>query len=288
MLDTTQMTETAMTNTPAMAGYPKLYRLRTIERIPDGQGLIRNTAELYHRKVSLRVQWLSRQVDPMLLRGHIVMPEWQQQPRSSDGALHIRRLSCVQQVMDVSLVPLVPDSWLADTQLLQRLDRHWRALSSPYRRWFNALFWNQPSRLYRFLTCPASMRHHHSFRHGTLVHTLECADFAMRMAHHESDADNSLLRFACLVHDVGKSEEYMQKNQAWWLSQRGRLLGHKLTLVQWLSETWQVAGVSQDTFERVLHVLTATRGCKWNDTREPQLPEAIYLSHADRLSAELA
>ena len=288
MLEMTQMTETAMTSTPAMAGYPKLYRLRTIERIPDGKGLIRNTAELYHRKVSLRVQWLSRQVDPMLLRGCIVMPEWRQQPRSADGALHISRLSCVQQVMDVSLMPLVPDSWLADTQLLQRLNRHWRALSAPYRRWFNTLFWHHPGRLARFLTCPGSINHHHNFRHGTLVHTLECVEIAMRMAANDDKVDKNMIRFACLVHDVGKSDEYVPHGKSWRLSQRGRLLGHKFTAVQWLSETWQVAGVSQDMFARVVHVLTATRGCKWNDTREPQLREAAYLSHADRLSGELA
>ena len=86
------------------------------------------------------------------------------------------------------------------------------------------------------------------------------------------------------MHDVGKSDEYVPHGKTWRLSQRGRLLGHKFTAVQWLSETWKVAGIRWETLEQVLHILTATRGCTWNDTREPQLREAAYLSHADRLS----
>ncbi len=288
MLKAVQTSMAGTTDMASMTDFPNIYRLRTIERIPAGQGMIRNTAELYHRKVSLRVQWLSRQVDPMLLRGCIVMPEWLAYPRSTEGALHIRRLASIRQVMDVSLMPLVPDSWLADTQLLRRLDSHWRALSTPYRRWLNALFWNHPGRLARFLTCPGSINHHHNFRHGTLVHTLECVDIAMCIAANDDRADKDMIRFACLVHDVGKSDEYVPRGKSWQLSQRGRLLGHKLTAIQWLSETWQVAGIRQETFERLLHVLTATRGCAWNGTREPQLREAAYLSHADRLSGELA
>lgn len=288
MIEITQMNASPSPQVPAMNNYPKVYRLRTIERIPDSRGMICNTAELFHRKVSLRVRWTSRQVDPLLLRGRIVMPQWLDQPCSVDGALQVSKLSYAEHVMDDSLMPLIPDRWVADTQLLQRLDRHWRLLSEPYRRWFNALFWHHPGRLARFLTCPGSMNHHHNFRHGTLVHTLECVDIAMRMAADDDKADKDMIRFACLVHDVGKSDEYIQRVNTWQLSRRGRLLGHKLTAVQWLSETWQTAGISLDTLERALHILTATRGCRWNDTREPQLPEAIYLSHADRLSAELA
>ncbi|WP_176958143.1 HD domain-containing protein [Mariprofundus sp. KV] len=84
-----------------------------------------------------------------------------------------------------------------------------------------------------FMSAPASLKHHHAFPGGLAKHTLETLDMASQICATLSKEEHALVISACLLHDAGKAFEYSCNQK--YLSQRGYLLGHEITLLEWLS-----------------------------------------------------
>lgn len=71
------------------------------------------------------------------------------------------------------------------------------------------------------------------------------------------------------------------------MSKRGSLIGHKLTIIEWVVEAmakYQII-LKEGHYECLIHGLGAVPNAPdWCGLRQPATHEALLLSHADRLS----
>lgn len=197
---------------------------------------------------------------------------------------------------DVNLLNTVPQSWMPEFDSAQGdtwvdgFHRLWGQLSRPMRAWFNALFWHHPKRLYRFLTSPASMKHHHARKHGLFIHSVDCMLRALRSSQHDPLVNTEVLLMAALLHDLGKADEYLwnERSSKFKLSDRGALIGHKLTTLEWMAAARVVLAVEDAPDEArvmaVYHAINACHAPDWVGLRVPRTPEAFYLASVDGLS----
>lgn len=101
----------------------------------------------------------------------------------------------------------------------------------------------------------------------------------------------SILIAAGLLHDARKADEYVfdPAKGKYVLSDRGQLVGHKLTTLEWIgaAQAKQKVMIPTAHYLGLVHALTATKGApEWMRLREPKSLEASILSKVDWLSGE--
>lgn len=142
--------------------------------------------------------------------------------------------------------------------------------------------------LQRFCTAPASVANHHAYRHGLIEHTVEVAENTLRLCEASTGVNRNLALLAALLHDAGEADEYAARGtHSWSLTDRGRLIGHDTTIVEWVAAASTQARLPNNTYVALLHILTARRGAPdWVGMRQPAMLESDILSQADRLSGQ--
>lgn len=249
------------------------------------------TASLFHERASLKVLWLCREPDLRLHPGALVSLRLLGRATSMGGCIRISRLVLLERPdPSLDLFETVLTDWVADRTLVKRASALVESLSPAFRQLFNAIFWDG-RRFHRFLVGPSSIAGHHSRRNGNFRHSVDVAELAARMIHGHEAACGPLLTLACLLHDAGKADEYGfdRRRQCFEMSPRGALLGHKVTVLEWISaarEKFRIA-LPETHHLALLHALTAVQGApEWMGLRKPVSLEAIALSMADRLSGQ--
>lgn len=269
---------------------PAAFRLQSIERLPFEGTEVLNRAVLFHERASLRVTWLSHQVDGRLGVDGLVSIRWLGRPTSLSGAIRISRLVPIARPeATVNLFETVPTAWIRQRALVQRARVLWEQLDGPLKALVNAVLW-APDRFRRYITGPSSLAGHHSDWHGNFAHSVEVAEQALRLGAAPSKA--SLLIAAGLLHDAGKAEEYRYdaKRKRFILSDRGVLIGHRNTLLEWLgaARAGSPIALAETRYLALLHAVSAAKGAPpWLGLREPCSMEATVLSAADRLSGQM-
>lgn len=197
---------------------------------------------------------------------------------------------------DINLLETVPNSWLPVVNEGDGIDwvewfqAFWVNLSRPMRAWFNAVFWHHPRRLHGFMTAPASVKHHHARPHGLFVHSVDCTWRALQCSQADGLVDTDVLVMATLLHDVGKASEYERnhRTQNWRLTDRGALIGHRLTALEWMAAARGVVSREHAPNEQsvlaVYHAINASPAPDWVGLRCPRTLEAFYLASVDSLS----
>ena len=136
----------------------------------------------------------------------------------------------------------------------------------------------------------SSLKGHHSCVHGNLWHTLEVAEQALRMAQGQPLACPEVLLMAALLHDAGKADEYRLGYSGLELTTRGKLVGHRNTIIEWIAAAIAHARITlpESHYLGLIHALTSARGAPdWLGLREPCTLDAVLLSAADRLSGQI-
>lgn len=272
-----------------IAHLPGAFRIQSIARLPFHGRHTLNRACLFHERASLTVEWLSRQVEVRLVVGALVSIRWQGRPVSLNGAVRVSRIVLLERPEPaLNLFETVPSAWMADRELVRRAAFLWSCLPRGLGHLFNAVFW-QGDRFLRFLSGPSSLSGHHASRHGNFRHSVDVADQALGLATRQARVHLGVLIMAALLHDAGKADEYQFGRTRLTLSDRGRLIGHRHTVLEWLAAAraqYRVI-VPEAHYLALLHALTCAKGAPaWLGLREPQSPEAILLSAADRLSGQ--
>ncbi len=144
-----------------------------------------------------------------------------------------------------------------------------------------------PDNWQKFVSCPSSVRGHHSEAGGNLRHTIEVAQSCAGMASGYTNlVDHDVLITAALLHDFGKIHCYRVGSVfPWQHTDQSRLLGHKLLGVSpVIFHIQRSCGFTDAQALGLMHCLAAS-SVKTFDSRGPACLEAEILMKADQLSA---
>ncbi len=266
----------------------KIFRVTNIVREDIGDGKFRNEANLFNCQASINVDWIDRNLISKIHIGQIVSPRMSFEPTCTDGCIRICRLVVYEKPTDsVNLFDLIPFGWVKDRDVVKRGALLMADLSVAHRLLFNAIFWNH-ARFERFCKQPSSMIGHHSEQSGNIKHTVEVAEEMRGYCLTRSFTNIHLGVLSAFLHDAGKADEYFLNDKGgWYLTERGKLLGHKTTVVEWIAAAvskWNIE-LPQDHYTGLIHIFTAIPNAPdWMGLREPAMHESFLLSICDRLS----
>ncbi len=266
----------------------KIFRVTNIAREDIGDGKFRNEANLFNSQANIKVDWIDRNLISRIHIGQIVSPRMNFEPTCTNGLIRISRLVIYEQPTDsINLFDLIPHGWVKDRDVVKRGALLMADLSVAHRLLFNAIFWNH-ARFERFCKQPSSMIGHHSEQSGNLKHTVEVAEEMRGYCVTRSFTNIHLGVLSAFLHDAGKADEYFLNDKGgWYLTERGKLLGHKITVVEWIATAvskWNIE-LPQDHYVGLLHIFTALPNAPdWMGVREPAMHESFLLSICDRLS----
>jgi 3'-5' exoribonuclease len=295
LVDTLHVTSTndvAEHDTPLnLAMMPRIFRLTSIHHTAIDDRRTQCTATLYHDKASLKVSWSVTHPDMRLKSGVLVSPRWLGHTSSERGSIKISRLVLMERPEPwENLFHMVPHGWVKNRELIKQAAALVECLPRPYRYLLNAIFW-EGQRFKRFCIVPSSMQGHHSEDNGNLRHSVEVAQLMQSYCQTREVANKGLCILAGFLHDAGKADEYcLAPNGSWMLTERGKLLGHKLTVIEWIAQAkvqWKLL-LAAEHYMALIHCLTCSASApEWLGIRKPAMLEAIVLSgmDMDRLSS---
>lgn len=269
---------------------PLIFRVVAIESRLTESNQYEIITEIFHEQAGLRVKWTADHVDARLKKGCLVSIRWKGQTLCEQGAIIVSRLVLVDNPPNgFNIFETVPADWVRNRSLIQRAIGVQNKLPNHYQKLINGILWDQ-KRFWQFLNYPSSLQHHHATQHGNLIHTIEVCELAQKVTLNDN-ADSDRLTLLCFLHDIGKAEEYWYntQHQRFYLSKRGQLLGHKLTILEWVVEAkckFQLDIGWQEWLE-ILHGITSTQGiADWTGFRAPKTMESSLISMIDNLSAK--
>lgn len=269
---------------------PWIYRIIHIEekRQSNPKMLV---AHLYHDKASISVAWVSHKTDEQLSAGKLVTPRWSSKVISHGGQVLINRLLPVERPsILMGMFATIPYEWMKERSVIHDANQLLSLLPDYFILLFNAIF-SDHNRFYRFISGPSSLNGHHNWQHGNFIHTIEVAREALKLCAGRPMVNVSVLIIAALLHDAAKADEYdfNCEKGLFEMSDRGTLIGHKLTIIEWIAAAiakYQIE-IPNNEYLGLIHALSAIKGApNWMGVREPKSPECNLLSMADRLSGQ--
>lgn len=277
----------------ANACLPNIFRLVNITRLPgpNGRG-VTNEATLFHEQASLKVVWTSPQVDCRLKCSCYVAVRGLDRKTLDRDCQQIKRLDRLDKALPtINPFETIPLSWVRDRSWVHRAASLWEQLSRPFQHLVTAVLWDG-GRLERFLTGPAALHGYPPYPNGNLRHAVETAEQAKLLANGMPDVCNSVLIAAAFLHDAGKADDFRltPERVGYEFSERGRLVGYRHTILEWLAVARCKDGVivPESQYLALVHALTATRGAEHLGIRGPQIIEATILSVADQVTNNAA
>jgi len=140
---------------------------------------------------------------------------------------------------------------------------------------------SQEQIVFPFMQVPASLRYHHNFQGGLLVHSLECARIIRDLSIF-SQPDRDLGITAALLHDLGKIKTIGIDFSR---PELGKAIDHEaITLELCAAGLAQLDISDPKTGIDLRHILTCRSLKRWG--HEPKHPIAHALQLADRLSSD--
>ena len=272
-------------------GMPSIFRVTSLD-CQQEEHCVRYRAHLFHEQASLTVEWRRHQPDFRIRPFCLVSPRWNLRPISHHGAIQISRLVLMEHPEpDQNLFRTVPYGWVKDRELIKQASLLLDNLPRSYRFLFNAIFWNG-ERFRRYCTGPSSMNAHHSFDNGNLMHCVELATWMRDSLRTPDPAQHALAVLVGLLHDAGKADEYQfTQSGDWKLTDRGKLLGHKVTIIEWIAaahDRYRLHNLPNEHYLALMHCLTShAHAPEWLGIRSPRMPAAILLSALDQASGQL-
>ncbi|MCX7717082.1 MAG: HD domain-containing protein [Candidatus Sumerlaeaceae bacterium] len=155
-------------------------------------------------------------------------------------------------------------------------------------RLVKAIFSNEEL-MSRFRRAPSAVSMHQAYLGGLLEHTLCVVKNALKIADNYPQANRSLLIAAGLLHDLGKTMEFVYDKKIAY-SDVGRLLGH-ISMGNALVEVQcsKMPGFPPAKKVLVQHIILSHHGMlEFGSPKRPKTLEAIILHHADLIDAQIS
>ena len=270
------------------APLPRVYRLNYIACDQLDEDWFRFAGLIYTDQASFRVLWNANSAKTDLAKGDWVSPKWITTPTRREGTYSVSGLTPIRgSDATVNLFHLVPGWWVSDESLVMAAADLIDSLPVSYRALFNEILWRN-NRFGRYCTVPSSMKGHHNGLNGNLRHSVQMAQMVSQLSEHTHMNNPDLLVLACLLHDCGKADEYcMDAYKQWHLTNRGKLLGHGVTVIEWVAQAHANVSIKmmQEEYQALVHILTCSRSAPdWLGIRKPAFLEADLLSSLDHIS----
>ena len=275
--------------TPALqAPLPRVYRLNYLACDQLDVDWFRFAGLIYTDQACFRIRWSANSAKTDLAKGDWVSPKWITTPTRREGTYSVSGLTPIRSSdATVNLFHLVPGWWVQDESLVKAAAVLIDNLPVSYRALFNEVLWSN-GRFGRYCTVPSSMKGHHNGLNGNLRHSVQMAQMVPQLGEYTHMSNPDLLVLACLLHDCGKADEYcMDTYKQWRLTDRGRLLGHGVTIVEWVAQARANTSTKmpEKEYQALVHILTCSRSAPaWLGIRKPAFLEADLLSILDHIS----
>lgn len=270
---------------------PPCFRVTAIQASisPKGNQVI--VAQLSHFQADIKVMWQTKPKENIVLEGDLIEIKFETDIRSYSGMLIVDGLSVISiPSHKINLFNTVPRSWVKQHELIVNAAQLFEHLPDYFKALLNGTLWNS-DRFKRFLTGPSSMKGHHHYLNGNLIHTLDVIERAMAISAQSPKANLAIVMMGAWMHDIGKADEYAYDHVkgCFEMSDRGVLVGHKISAIEWLCSAKAKYDIQlpDQIWMSLLHTLTAIKGApEWMGLREPVTPESLIISTADRLSGQ--
>ncbi len=140
----------------------------------------------------------------------------------------------------------------------------------------------------RFREAPAAVRVHHAYLGGLLEHTLSVVKMAEALASHYPETNRDLLIAGAVLHDIGKTQEYVWSRRIAH-SDAGLLLGHipqGVLIANSLMD--DIPGFEEDWRMMLTHIIVSHHGSlEFGSPRVPMFPEAVAIHYIEDLDSKM-
>jgi 3'-5' exoribonuclease len=146
------------------------------------------------------------------------------------------------------------------------------------------------------LLLPAAKFNHHSYLSGYLEHVLNVTrstrllveQYAALYVDLVPSIDSGVAVAGAMLHDIGKLRELVTGPAGATYTASGTLIGHVLQGRDILREAAAGSEVDPDVLLRLEHIIVShQRLPEWGAPKQPMIPEALIVHHADDLDAKL-
>lgn len=201
----------------------------------------------------------------------------------------------IHRVQPLALTEVDPGDYVAsgafDREVLwQRLAAVIQSIQEPNLQALLTSIFDEPTRR-RFILAPGGREVHHAYVGGLLEHTLEVVAYANTMLTEQgSNLNRDLLLTGCILHDIGKVEEYNLQSLTFQLTDEGRLLGHPQIGAQMVAQAASsIPGFPNELRLELEHMLLSHHGQpEWGAVQPPKTINAMALHLADLTSSRLS
>jgi 3'-5' exoribonuclease len=139
----------------------------------------------------------------------------------------------------------------------------------------------------RLLLAPGAEGMHHARLGGLLEHTLQLAAICEECCRRYPRLNRDLLIAGCLIHDLGKLEEYRLSGTILSTPER-TLVGHIALTTGKIMTLADTPGMDRSMLLKLAHMVVSHHSTKeWGSPKPPAIPEAVVLSQLDKMDANV-
>jgi len=145
----------------------------------------------------------------------------------------------------------------------------------------------------KYISCPASIKHHHAYEHGNLEHVISMLNLLERLIKfygQHANLDIDLIKTGIIFHDIGKIKEYSVINSVPSRNNKAAMLTH-ITLGDsiLIKIIRTIQGFPKDLENKLRHIISSHHGRKeWGAPIEPGFPEAEIVHLLDMIDSRFA
>ncbi len=164
-------------------------------------------------------------------------------------------------------------------------DKHIKAL-------LEAFFVHDEKFVIRFLDSPAATSVHHAYKGGLIEHSLDVVKLARAISgnYPEMDINEDLIIAGAMLHDIGKTKEYVLASSGIDRSSAGEMLGHIIMGIELVDKyAAKIEDFPKEILLELNHIILSHHGeIDWGAPIQPKTIEAMIVHSADNADSKIA
>ncbi len=226
-------------------------------------------------------------VYPSLQIGDVVQVQGTVETYREKPQLSIKRIEKLEDVDHLDPNDFLPSIEIDVTSTWEELKEIARTVKDPFLIKLLAKFFSDQPFVEGFLRAPGGKQWHHGYLGGLAEHTLGVVRNCVVLAERYPFVKRDVIITGAVFHDLGKVLEFVYSTVIEY-SDMGRLVGHQILGDNKVCEyASQIEDFPQELLMEVRHLILSHHGDSPDAVRPPQTREALILSRADDLDAQM-